>query len=240
MKFHLPEFPPLFGVDLSITKNVLMMWIAAALVFLAFTFGMKWKNLVPKGILTGLLEPIVVFVRDDIVYENFGSKDGKKFTSYFLTVFFFILFMNLLGMVPFMGTATNNVNTTGPLALFTFILIHFGGMAKQGVIKHWTNFIPHGVPLWISPILFPIEIIGTVGRCFALMIRLFASMTAGHLVMFAFLGLIIVMKTALVSLFSVPIVLVIMALEIFFAFLQAYIFTFLSALFISMTYHASH
>ncbi len=239
-KIHLPELPTIFGIDMSITKYVLMMWIAAFLVFMVFKFGMKWNNLVPKGKLTGFFEPIVVFVKDEIVLENFGKKNGRKFVPFFLTVFFFILFMNLLGLIPFMGTATSDVSVTGTLAAVTFLLIHLGGIIHHGFFKHWGNFIPQGVPWWIWPILFPVEVIGTIGRCFALMIRLFASMTAGHIVIFAFLGLMIVMHSYAISLFAIPVVLVILGLEIFFAFLQAYIFTFLSALFISMTYHGSH
>lgn len=239
LRISLPEFPKLFGIDLSITKHVVMLWLAAVLVFLVFNYGLKWNRMIPKGKLTGLFEPIVVFVRDEIVYMNFG-KEGKNFLPFFLTVFFFILFMNLLGLIPFMSTATSNISVTGALAAVSFILIHFSGIIKHGFFKHWRNFIPPGVSLWIGPIMLPLEIIGTTGRCFALCIRLFASMTAGHMVILAFLGLIIVLHNIFVGLFSVPIALLVFVLEIFFAFLQAYIFTFLSALFISMTYRGAH
>lgn len=238
LKLPLPEFE-FFGIDLSITKHVVMLWLAAVLVFLVFNYGFRWNRMVPKGKLTGFFEPIVVFVRDEIVYMNFG-KEGKNFLPFFLTVFFFILFMNLLGLIPFMATATSNVSVTGALAAVSFILIHFSGIMRHGFFKHWRNFIPPGVPWWIAPIILPLEIIGTTGRSFALCIRLFASMTAGHMVILAFLGLIIVLHNVFVGFFSVPVALIVFILEIFFAFLQAYIFTFLSALFISMTYHGAH
>lgn len=237
-KIHLPEFE-LFGIDLSITKHVLMVWLAAFLVFVVFKFGMSWKNLVPRGRLTGLLEAIIDFVRNDIVFINFGDK-GKPFVPFFLTTFFFILFMNLLGIIPILFTPTTNISVTATFAAVTFLLIHLLGIIKHGPIKHLSNFIPPGIPIWIAPILFSLEIIGTVGRSLALAIRLFASMTAGHMVILSFLGLIIVMNNYFVSLLSIPFALFIYILEIFFAFLQAYIFTFLSSLFISMTYIAPH
>ena len=236
--FHLPEIE-LFGVDLSITKHVLMLWLAALLVLFVFRFGLKWNNLAPRGVLTGLFEPIVAFVRDEIVYINFGKK-GKPFVPYFLSLFFFILFMNLLGLIPLFSTATSNITVTATLAAVTFSLIHVVGMIKHGPVRHFLNFVPPGVPLWITPILFPLEIIGTAGKSVALAIRLFASMTAGHIVILAFLGLIIVLQSYFVSIFSIPFALFIYILEIFFAFLQAFIFTFLSSMFISMTFHGEH
>ena len=238
-KIHFPEFPVFFGIDLSITKHVVMVWIAAALVFLVFNYGFKWSSLVPKGKITGFFEPIVIFVRDEIVYTNFG-KEAKALVPFFLTVFFFILFMNLIGLVPLMSAATSNVSVTASLAMVSFFLIHGIGITRHGFFRHWRNFVPQGVPLWIAPLILPLEIIGTIGRSFALCIRLFASMTAGHMVILAFLGLIIVLQNVFISLFSIPLALLIFGLEIFFAFLQAYIFTFLSALFISLTYHGSH
>ncbi|MCP4726073.1 MAG: F0F1 ATP synthase subunit A [bacterium] len=237
-KLHLPELPTLWGIDFSITKHIMMVWLAALLVFLVFKFGMKWKNEVPVG-LTRFFEPIVLFVRDEIVYLNFG-KDGKKFVPFFCTVFFFILFMNLIGMIPFMAAATSNVSLTAGLAGVSFLFMHLAGMAKYGPLHHFKNFIPSGLPAWIVPIIFPVELIGTVGRSVALCIRLFAAMTAGHIVIYAFLGLIIVLHTYFIAAFSVPVAVFISLLEVFFAFLQAYIFTFLTALFVSMTYHVSH
>ena len=238
-KLHLPELPTVFGIDLSITKHVVMIWIAALLVFIVFKYGMKWEGMLPKNKLTSLFEPIVLFVRNEIVYINFG-KAGKPFVPFFLTVFFFILFTNLLGLVPFMSTATGNINVTATLAFMSLILIQFAGMIKNGFFQHWKNIIPSGVPLPLIPILIPVELMGMLAKPFALCIRLFANMTAGHIVIFAFLGLIILLKSVFISFVTVPLAIAISALELFIAFLQAYIFTFLTSLFVSMTYHPSH
>ena len=192
-----------------------MLWLAAVLVLCVFKFGLKWKNLAPRGVLTGLLEPIIEFVRDEIVYINFGKK-GKPFVPFFLSMFFFLLFMNLLGLIPVFATATSNISVTATFAGLTFLLIHVVGIIKHGPIGHLSNFVPPGVPLWITPILFPLELIGTAGKSVALAIRLFASMTAGHIVILAFLGLIIVLNSYVVSLFSIPFALFIYILEIFF------------------------
>jgi len=200
---------------------------------------MKWEGMIPKNRLTSFFEPIVIFVRNEIVYINFG-KAGKPFVPFFLTVFFFILFTNLLGLVPFMSTATGNINVTAALAFMSLILIQFAGMIKNGFFQHWKNLVPSGVPWLLIPILVPVELMGMFAKPFALSIRLFANMTAGHIVIFAFLGLIILLENVLVSLVAVPLAVAISVLELFIAFLQAYIFTFLTSLFVSMTYHPSH
>ncbi|MFC1477510.1 F0F1 ATP synthase subunit A [candidate division KSB1 bacterium] len=238
-KVPLPHLPEMFGIDMSITKHVVMLWIAAALVFFVFAFGMKWKKMVPANGLTSFFEPIIIFVRDEIVYQTFG-KDGKPFLPFFLTVFFFILFMNLLGLFPFMATATGNIMVTGALALISFVLIQVAGMVKNGFFTHWKNLVPSGVPAPLIPILIPVELMGMMAKPFALCIRLFANMTAGHIVIFAFLGLIILLENYFIASVAIPLAVAITAMEIFIAFLQAYIFTFLTALFVSMTYHPSH
>ncbi|MFC1728738.1 F0F1 ATP synthase subunit A [candidate division KSB1 bacterium] len=238
-KLHLPELPSVFGIDFSITKHVVMLWIAAAIVFLVFRYGMKWKGHVPGNFITNFFEPIVIFIRDEIVYMNFG-KEGKPFVPFFLTVFFFILFANILGLVPFMATATGNINVTAAMAFMSFILIQCAGMIKNGFFTHWKNLVPSGVPKLLIPILIPVELMGMMAKPFALCIRLFANMTAGHIVIFAFLGLIILLQNVLIGLFTIPLAVAISAMELFIAFLQAYIFTFLTALFVSMTYHPSH
>jgi F-type H+-transporting ATPase subunit a len=239
-KVHLPQFPTILGIDFSITKHVVMLWIAAALVFIIFTFGVKWKGFLPKNKFTTFFEYISLFIRDEIVYANFGAPGGRKFTPFFLTIFFFILSMNLLGLIPMMSTATGNINVTAGLASISFILIQVAGIVNNGFFKHWKNYIPSGVPWFLVPIFIPVEIMGMFAKPFALCIRLFANMTAGHIVIFAFLGVIILLKNIFVSVLSVPLACAICMLELFIAFLQAYIFTFLTALFVSMTYHPSH
>lgn len=237
-KFHLPEFH-IAGYDIVISKHIVMVWIAALITFLVFKFGMKWENRVPKG-MTSFFEPIIVFIRDEIVYANLGKDDGRKFLPFFLTIFFFVLFLNLLGMVPFMAAATGNINTTAALAAITFVVTQVAGIVKNGFFTHWKNLVPSGVPLWILPILIPVELMGMMAKPFALCIRLFANMTAGHIVILAFLGLIITLQNYFIGLASVPAAMAISGLELCIAFLQAYIFTFLSALFVSMSYHPAH
>ncbi len=238
-KIELPHLPSLFGIDFSISKHVVMLWIAAFFVFLVFRYGMKWNKHVPHNRLTGFFEPIVLFVRDEIVYMAFG-KSGKPFIPFFLTIFFFILFINLLGMIPFMATASSNINVTAALATMSFILIQCVGIAKNGFIAYFQHLVPSGIPKALIPILIPVELMGMFAKPFALCIRLFANMTAGHIVILAFLGLIILLQNEFVGLLSVPLAVAISAMELFIAFLQAYIFTFLTALFVSMTYHPSH
>jgi F-type H+-transporting ATPase subunit a len=239
-KLHLPSFPTIFGIDFSITKHVVMLWLAAFLVFLIFVFGVKWKGYIPKNKLTGMCELIILFVRDEIVYLNLGAKDGRKFVPFFLTVFFFILFANLLGLIPLLATPTSNINVTAGLAFISLVLIQCAGIVKNGFFKHWKNIIPSGVPKPLVLVLIPVELMGMFAKPFALCIRLFANMTAGHLVILSFLGLIILLKNYFVSLLTIPLAVGISILELFIAFLQAYIFTFLTAIFVSMTYHPSH
>jgi F-type H+-transporting ATPase subunit a len=232
---HLPGVH-IGSVDLSISKLVIMMWLAALVVIAVVQLGYR-RGGVPHG-LGNFLEVLIVFVRDDIVGVNFGPH-GKRYVPFFLTLFFFILMMNLLGLVPWMSTATGNVNVTGALALCTLGMIHGAGMRKHGIVQHWKNQMPPGIPVLLFPIMIPVELIGMLTKPFALMIRLFANMTAGHVVILALFGIII--DTG--SFFATPVILfpvAITLLEIFIAFLQAYIFTFLSAIFISSTVHGAH
>jgi len=236
---HLPDIH-LFGLDLSITKHVVMIWLAALLISFIFIWAARRrkKETIPTGF-ANLLEIIVLFVRDEIVYTNFG-KEGKKFVPFFQTVFFFILACNLLGLVPFGATATGNVTVTGVMALITLITIVISGIVEHGLFGYAKSFIPSGVPFWIIPVMFVVEIMGLISRIFALAIRLFANMTAGHAVILALLGLIIKFETYAVAPFPILMVIGVELLEIFIAFLQAYIFTFLSAIFVGAAIHPHH
>jgi F-type H+-transporting ATPase subunit a len=227
-----------FGIDLSITKHVLMMWIAAALVVFVFRYAFRQHHMVPSGI-ANLLEAIIVFLRDEVVLPNMGEA-GKRYLPYLLTVFFFILFCNVLGLIPFAATATGNVSVTAALALMSLVMIQVGGIREHGLKHHLQNFIPHGIPSWLLPIMIPVEIIGQFTKPFALCIRLFANMTAGHIVILSFLSMIFILKSIFVSPISVFFALFISLLELFVAFLQAYIFTMLTSLFIGMSIHPQH
>ncbi|MGK9368093.1 F0F1 ATP synthase subunit A [Melioribacter sp. Ez-97] len=236
---HLPEIH-LFGIDLSITKHVVFMWLAALLLILIFWKVSKAyrKSKVPHGI-SNLMEVLVVFVRDEIARPTIGS-GYERFLPYLLTVFFFILTCNFLGLVPYAATATSNIAVTATLATMSFIVIQVGGMIKNGVFGYFKGLIPHGIPFWLIPIMFVVEILGLFTKPFALAIRLFANMTAGHIVILALLGLIFILKTYIVVPVSVAFALFIYLLEILVALIQAYIFTMLSSLFIGMAYHQEH
>ena len=228
----------ILGIDLSITKHVVMMWIAAALLIVIFRSAFRQHRTIPTG-LANLLEAMTVFLRDEVVVPTMGE-EGKPYLPYLFTVFFFILVCNLLGLIPFGATATGNVNVTAALALMAFMMIQAGGIRKYGLKHHLQNLVPPGIPVWLLPIMIPVEIMGQLTKPFALCIRLFANMIAGHIVILAFLSMIFILKSLFVSPISIFFALFISLLEIFIAFLQAYIFTILTALFIGMSIHPQH
>jgi F-type H+-transporting ATPase subunit a len=185
---------------------------------------------------------VVVFIRDEVAIKNMGEEDGRRWTPYLLTTFFFILFCNVLGMIPYGASATANISVTGAMAALTLVLIHGSGMARHGIIGHWKNYLPPGLPRWMFPIsmlLFVIEVAGTVFKSFALCMRLFANMIAGHMIVLSFLGLIFVIGIFFFPV-SVGLSLFIGFLELLVIPLQAYIFTMLTSLFIGMSLHPEH
>ena len=225
--------------NLSITKNVASMLFSSLLLFLiVFKASRAYsaKKTAPKGI-QSFLEPVILFVRDDIIKTNIGPK-YEKYTMFLLTVFFFILINNLLGLTPGAANVTGNISVTFVLSVFTFIIITIS--ANKGYWKHLVN--PPGTPLALLPIMIPIEIFGVFTKPFALMIRLFANITAGHIIIFSLISLIFVASNNGVNAvagwsvapISVAFVLFIFLIEILVAFLQAYIFTLLSAVFIGL------
>jgi F-type H+-transporting ATPase subunit a len=232
-------------LDLSITKHTVMMWLAALLLIgslLLFSNRDKSK-LVPRGTAANLFEMLVLFVRDELAIKNIGKEEGPRYVPYLLTAFFFILFMNLLGLFPWMATATGNIAVTCGLALCTFVLTQVAGIRAAGLggyLAHLTG----GVAPWLWPIMIPVEILGLFTKPFALTIRLFANMLAGHIVIFFLLGLIFMLGHPAVAFVSVPFAMGIYLLELFVAFVQAYVFTMLSALFIgmgvAMAHHGDH
>jgi F-type H+-transporting ATPase subunit a len=226
-----------FQLDLTPTKLTVMVWLSALVLILVLLAGTRKRGAVPKGRLQNMVEMLFLFVRDEIAVKNIGH-DGHRYTPYLATCFFFILTMNLLGLIPYSGTATGNLNVTFILAISTFVVTQIAGMRAQGVVGYWSHLVPGGVPLALYPLMIPLEIIGLFTKPFALMMRLFANMLAGHIVIFFLLGLIFFMKTIYVAPMSVALAFAIYFLELFIAFLQAYIFTMLSALFIGMASHA--
>jgi F-type H+-transporting ATPase subunit a len=228
-------------VDLSITKHTVMMWLAVLLLVGSL---LLWSNrdkskLVPRGTAANLFEMLVLFVRDELAIKNIGKEEGPRYVPYLLTAFFFILFMNLLGLVPWMATATGNIAVTCGLAICTFVVTQIAGIRAAGLggyLAHLTG----GVHWALWPIMVPVEILGLFTKPFALTIRLFANMLAGHIVIFFLLGLIFMLGHPAVAFVSVPFALGIYLLELFVAFVQAYVFTMLSALFIGMGVAMGH
>jgi F-type H+-transporting ATPase subunit a len=234
-EIHLPEFH-LFGLDLSITKYTVYMWIAAALLLLILLPMARRRGGVYHG-LYNAFEALIVYVRDEIVYANLGREDGRPYVPFIATLFFFILFMNLLGLVPYGGTPTGNLAVTGVLALFSMVAIELSGIVVNGPVKYAKSLVPQGVPMYLAPIMIPIEIIGHFAKPFALTVRLFANMTAGHVVILSMLGLIFLLKAWLVVPISVGFALFIFLLELLIAFIQAYIFAVLTTVFINLSRH---
>ena len=226
-------------INVSVTKNVASMILSALILFFILrkvSAGYKNKKQAPKGI-QSFLEPLILFVRDDIIKSSIGPK-YKRHTVFLLTIFFFILTNNLLGLTPGAANVTGNISVTLVLSLFTFIIITIS--ANKGYWKHLIK--PPGTPLPLLPIMIPIEIFGVFTKPFALMIRLFANITAGHIIIFSLISLIFVASNNgenvvagwAVAPLSVMFVLFIFLIEILVAFLQAYIFTLLSAVFIGL------
>jgi F-type H+-transporting ATPase subunit a len=219
-----------FGpVDMTPTKHLVMMWIASAILLVVALGAVRKKALVPRG-LYNFVELLVQFVRKDIAIANIGAHDAHRFVPYLVSVFFFILFLNLFGLVPFAATATANISVTVALALFTFVITQYAAIKAMGLggwLKHLTAGVHWG--LWL--IMVPVEFLGLFTKPFALTVRLFANMVAGHFVILALLGLIFAISVGLFPV-SMALALAIFVLELFVALVQAYIFTMLSALFI--------
>jgi len=225
----------LFGWDLPVTKHVVMMWIVSFFLLAVGILAARVHRQSP-GKIGHLIEMAVLFIRDEIARPNIGEHGGR-FVPYLLTTFLFILFCNLLGLVPYGSTATGNISVTAGLALMAFGMIQVAGVREYGLVKHLRHLIPQGVPLWLAPIMIVVEIFGMLAKPFALCIRLFANMTGGHVVILSLIGLIFIMKSLWVAPVSVGFALFINFLELLVAFIQAYIFTMLTSLFIGMSVH---
>jgi len=241
---ELPTLPKVAGIDISITKHVVMLWLVSGALLIVFSIvGGKYKNMnarqAPKGV-ANTMEALIDFVRLDVAKSNIGP-GYEKHLPYLITVFMFILFCNLFGLIPYGATATGNINVTLTLAVFTFIITQIAALKAHGFVgfvKHLTAGTHWA--LWI--IIVPIEIIGLFTKPFALTVRLFANMTAGHIIILSLIFISFILKSYIVAAaVSVPFAIFIYLLELFVAFLQAFIFTMLSALFIGLaTAHEGH
>lgn len=236
---HLVDSPVFLGMDLSrygITKHVWFLWIAAVILILLLTSASRQKGDVPRG-LRNLLEPLLFFIRDQVVLPNMGE-DGLRYLPFMWTLFLFILVCNMLGLVPGGSTATANVSVTAALAIVSFVMIQFSGLRKNGI--HYVTGLVPPVPLALWPLMLVVELIGLVAKPFALAIRLWANMNAGHIVLLVLLGFIFTFKSWPVVGISVVGSVAIMMLELFVALLQAYVFTFLTAVFMGIALHPEH
>ncbi len=232
-------------LDFGPTKHTLFLGVVA-LVVIGFVQWAKsnYEGGVPRGS-AALLENFVLFVRDEIAEKTIGH-DGHKYTPLLCSFFFFILFAALIGLLPFSATATGNVSVTLGLASISFLANQWAGISKYGLVHHYKAMLPPGLPLFLVPIMIPVELLGMFARPFALTVRLFANMIAGHLMITTLLLLIPLMATVSTGLgvvmipVSLSLGLFVMLLELLVALLQAFIFTLLSAIFIGMSAHPSH
>jgi len=229
------------------SKHLSFLLLAAALAVVLARLAVRSyrEGNVPRGF-GAALEALVLFVRDDIAEANIGHQDGRKFTPLLCSFFLFILVAALLGLMPFAATSTGNLAVTMGLALVSFAAQQYAGISRYGVAGHFHNLIPPGLPAWLLPIMIPVEILSMFTKPFALMIRLFANMLAGHMVITTLLLLISLMGQinwlggVAMAPVSIALSLFIMLLEVLVAFIQAYIFTLLSAIFIGMYAHPAH
>jgi len=254
-EWHLPGpwLIPGTHIDVSPTKHVVFMVLAAFLVFVTLWYGGRQvakrhrEGRAPRG-LGAAVEALVLFVRNDIAVANIGH-GGEKFSPYILTLFFFILYCNLLGLLPWGAAATGNIAVTAALALTAFLTIEVSGFVALGPKGYLKTIVmvPPGVTgigaVIMAAIMTPVELVGKIVKPFALTLRLFANMTAGHFVILVLLGLIFVFGTAPpvirygVAVGAVALTLFMMMLELLVAFLQAYIFALLTSVFIGLMRH---
>jgi F-type H+-transporting ATPase subunit a len=251
--WHLPVWAPVhvggLAIDLSPTKHVVFMLGAALIVALVFIFSSRSvakaqaEGRPPKGF-AGAIEAMALYIRQEVILPNVGHH-GEGYAPFLLTLFFFILVMNLLGLVPYGATATGNIAVTAALALIAFIVIEVSGMITLGPAGYLKTifYIPPGLPggpagailkVVLLIIMTPIEIIGKLAKPFALAVRLFANMTAGHVLVLALIGLTFLFHSYAVGIGASVLATGIMLLELFVAFLQAFVFTLLTSVFIGL------
>ena len=237
----------LFGMTWNITNHTIIMALAAALVLLFFWAGHTARNLrdggVPRGRMPNLIESLVLFIRDQLIYDTMGKKNGRKFAPLFLTQFFFIWFVNVLGNLPIpliSGAPTANLAVTSALATTTFVVMIACALKASGPIGMWTDLLPKGLPPIIREILFVVEVLGFFIKPIALTIRLFANIFGGHLVVLSLFGMIYMFESWVIAGAILPMSIFVGVLELLVAFLQAFIFTFLSIMFVQMAVHPEH
>lgn len=226
-------------LDLSVTKHVFFLFSAAIIVaaFAIYAANRNRKNIIPRGV-GNLFEIFIVFIRDEVAVPNMVP-GAQKYIPFLLTLFFFILIMNLLGLIPYGATSTSNISVTGALAFVAFIMIQVAAIRAQGV-KHYVAHLTGGVHWALWPIMIPVEILGLFTKPFALCMRLFANMNGGHIVLLALIGLVLLFRSAIIAPLPVLFSVGVLMLELFVAFLQAYIFVMLTSLFMGLGMQSEH
>lgn len=253
-EIDLPQWAPFqigpLSFDMSLTKHVIWMMIAATLCAITLIGAARSHERHsreigrPKGFSTGV-EATVLYVRDEVIMKNVGHH-GDAYVPYLLTVFFFVLFANMLGLIPYGSTVTGNISVTAMLAIVSFIVIEIAGMRALGTgylgtIFYWPSDMPFGLmKIVLFIILTPVELLGKFTKPFALAIRLFANMTAGHVIVLAFIGIVFTFGSYWVAPAPILMSVGIMLLEVLVALIQAYIFTLLTAVFIGQIREAHH
>ena len=260
-EIELPQWAPIHigsrTLDLSPSKHVVMLWIASALCLIVLVSAGRGATRAraagrPASGFAGAIEAMVLYLRNDVILPNVGHH-GEGYVPYCLTAFFMILFCNLLGLIPFMATATGNISVTATLAILSFIMIEIAGMRALGkgyinTIVYWPHDLPFAVKAPVSLIMTPVEILSKFTKPFALAMRLFANMTAGHIAVLALIGMVFTIAQLMqysvaswgAALIPVALATAIMALELFVSFLQAFIFMLLTAVFIGQIRESHH
>ncbi|MEO6332007.1 MAG: F0F1 ATP synthase subunit A [Gemmatimonadaceae bacterium] len=252
--YELPRWAPIhigsLTIDLSPTKHVVFLWIAAALCLVVLIGGARAHggskpDESPRGFSNGI-EAVVLYIRNEVIIPNVGHH-GDRYVPFVLTLFFFIMFANILGLVPYGSTATGNISVTAVLAILTFIVVEVAGMRALGrkyigTIVFWPHDMPLAMKVPMTLIMTPVELLGKFTKPFALAIRLFANMTAGHVIVLALISMIFTFGSMFIGLAVFPFIMAlsIMLLELFVAFLQAFIFALLTSVFIGQIREAAH
>ena len=227
------ELPALFGIDVSITNEVVLLWAAALVTFVLLALACRRRNVVPHGWFQNLFETLVEFIEKGVVRESFGAA-GRRWVPFLLSLFFFVLFANLLGMLPapdHVKAATASLSVTGALAVMVFAVTIVVAVRCHGLPGFFKRFMPAGVPWILAPVVVPIEIVSWLAKPASLAIRLFANMVAGHALILIFVGL---LGTASWLLRPLPLAgaVVMSCFELFVCFIQAFIFTMLTGIYI--------
>jgi F-type H+-transporting ATPase subunit a len=252
-ELQLPHWPLIhlgsLAIDISPTKHVIMLLFAATLclvtLLLAAQAHMRQhaETGQSRGFANGI-EALVLYIRQEVIIPNVGHH-GEAYAPFLLTLFFFILFANLLGLIPYGATATGNISVTAMLAVITFFVVEFAGMRTLGrgyikTIVYWPSDQPLAMNILLTPLMTPIELVSKITKPVALAIRLMANMTAGHIVVLALVGLIFTFGSYALAPLPLAMAIAIMVLEVFIAFLQAYVFALLASVFIGLIREGAH